>query len=156
MNVTATLFGQMITFLILIWFVSHFLWKPMIRALAARQERIAEGLAASERGKQEQKLAEVKATETLKAAKMEATEIISKAQKRAAEVIEEAKLQAVKEAERIQVLAQEQLAVEVSQTKQELRKEVAGLALVMAEKILQKEVNPEVHQVILSDFQGKF
>lgn len=50
MNVTATLFGQILTFTVLVWFVMRYLWEPIIRMLEDRRKRIADGLAAADRG----------------------------------------------------------------------------------------------------------
>ena len=53
MNITATLIGQMIVFLVLVWFVKGAMWEPMLNSLEARQKRISDGLAAAEQGKQD-------------------------------------------------------------------------------------------------------
>ena len=91
MNVTATLIGQIIVFALLIWFVNRFLWGPLTRVMEDRKKRIADGLAAAERGKHEQELAAQHAADVLKEAKDKAAEIIAQAQKRASEIVEEAK-----------------------------------------------------------------
>ena len=51
MNINATLVGQMIWFLAFIWITMKFVWPPLQKAMAARQQQIADGLAAAERGK---------------------------------------------------------------------------------------------------------
>ena len=50
MNVTATLFGQMITFVIFVWFIKAYLWEPLINAMDERTNKISEGLASAELG----------------------------------------------------------------------------------------------------------
>ena len=50
MNVTATLFGQMITFIVFVWFVKAYLWEPLTDAMESRTKKISEGLAAAEQG----------------------------------------------------------------------------------------------------------
>ena len=77
MNISVTLFAQMLAFILLIWFVNKVLWAPMSDLLAARQKRIADSLAAAEKGKQEQELAEKRAKQNLKESKEQAAEIIS-------------------------------------------------------------------------------
>ena len=52
MNVTVTLLGQMVTFAVLVWFVMQYLWDPILKAMEDRETRIADGLAAAERGQQ--------------------------------------------------------------------------------------------------------
>jgi len=74
-NVTATLIGQLLTFAVLIWFIKAFLWEPILNALEDRKKRIAEGLAAAERGMHEQELAQQRAKEELHEAKKQAAEI---------------------------------------------------------------------------------
>jgi hypothetical protein len=71
-NITATLFGQVVTFALLVWFIQRFLWDPMTRMMEDRKKRIADGLAAAERGKHEQELAEKRATEVIHEAKTQA------------------------------------------------------------------------------------
>ena len=53
MNINATLFGQMITFALFTWFTMKFVWPPVMQALGERQKKIADGLAAGERGQHE-------------------------------------------------------------------------------------------------------
>ena len=101
MNITATLIGQIVAFVLLIWFVNRVLWEPMSKMLEDRQKRIADGLAAGEKGHHELELAEKRAVESLREAKAKANEIILQAEKRAGEIVEEARMGARAEGERI-------------------------------------------------------
>ncbi len=150
MSINATLIGQMITFTLLVWFTMKYVWPPMIQALEERKSKIAEGLAAAEKGQEEIKLAEKKVKKVLKEAKEEAAEIISLAQKRANEVVEESKNNAQKEGERMIKAAQAQIEQEIQQAKENLRKEVSSLALRAAEQILKEEIDKAKHKDILS------
>ena len=94
MNINATLIGQSITFFFFVWFCMKFVWPQIMQALEARKKQIADGLAAGERGKHEQELAQKRAAEVLHEAKQQAQEIIAKAEKRAAEIVDEAKTDA--------------------------------------------------------------
>jgi len=145
MNITATLFGQMITFAILVWFVGHYLWTPMTTMLDDRKKRIADGLAAAERGKQEQELAEKRAAEFVNEAKQQAATIVAQAQKRSAEIVEEAKEAAKTEADRIKAGAAAELEQEVNRAREGLRAEVVDIAVAGAEKILRAEVDKKAH-----------
>ena len=127
MNFNATLIGQSITFVIFVWFCMKFVWPPIMAALTARKEKIAEGLAAADRGRHEQELAEKRATETLHQAKQQAAEIISRAEKRGAEIIEEAKNEAREEGERLKVAAQAEIDHEVNRAKETLRGQVVDV-----------------------------
>lgn len=149
MNITATLIGQMLTFAVFVWFSMRFVWKPLTRIMEDRNKRIADGLAAAERGQHEQELAEQRAKETLHEAKQRASEIINQAQKRANEVVEEAKDDARSEGERILTAAQAEIEQERNRAREALRTQVASLALAGAEKVLQREVDADTHRDIL-------
>lgn len=145
MNVTATLFGQMLTFFVLVWFVMHFLWEPMIKMLTDRTKRIADGLAAGDRGRHELQLAEQRAKERLVEAKQDAAEIIVHANKRAEEIIEEAKLKAQAEGQRQLDAATAEIEQEANRAREHLREQFAGVVMMTAEKVLERELTAESH-----------
>lgn len=149
MNVTATLFGQMITFAVLVWFIQRFLWGPLTGLLAERNKRIADGLAAAERGKLELELAGKRAAEVLREGKQQVADIIAQAEKRALEIIEEAKHAAKAEGDRMIAGAKAEIVQEVSRAKEALRAQVAALAVAGAEKILRREVDAKTHADLL-------
>lgn len=149
MNVTATLFGQMLTFAVLVWFIKGVLWEPMLKALEDRKKRIADGLAAAERGLHEKELSEKRAKEVLHDAKDQANEIINNAQKRAGEIVEEAKDQARVEGDKLKSAAKIEIEQEGNRVREELRKQVAVLAVAGAEQILKQEVDAAKHNAML-------
>ena len=57
MEINATLLGQFITFAFFVWFTMKYIWPHIINAMQEREKRIADGLAAAERGKHELELA---------------------------------------------------------------------------------------------------
>lgn len=148
MNVTATLFGQMFTFLVLVWFVNQFLWGPMTKMMQERKARIADGLAAGERGKHELELAKKKAADDIRDAKRQAADILAGAKKQATENIEESKEQARIEGQKQLDAAKAEIEQERSRAREQLREEVVTLATVMAEKVLAREIDASAH----SDF----
>jgi F-type H+-transporting ATPase subunit b len=150
-NVTATLFGQMLTFAVLVWFIWHYLWDPMTRMLEERKKRIADGLAAAERGVHEQEMAEVRAKETLKEAKQKAAEIIAQAQRRAGEIVDEAKGDARVEGERILEAARVEVDQEMNRAREALRGEVARLAVAGAEKIIRREIDASAQAGLIDE-----
>lgn len=150
MSINATLIGQMITFTLLVWFTMKYVWPPIIAALEERKTKIADGLAAAERGQEEIKLAEKKAVNVIREAKEQSAEIIASAQKRANDLIEESKAQAQKEGERLLEAARAQIEQEMLQARENLRKEVSTLALRAAEQILKEEIDKAKHQELLS------
>lgn len=149
MNINATLIGQSITFAIFVWFCLKFVWPPIMAALEERKQKIADGLAAAERGAKEQELAQAKATETLKDAKEQARVIIAQAEKRHAEIVEQAKGDAKDEAAKIVAAAKAEVEQETNRAREELRGKVIDLALAASSKILEREVNVEDHNASL-------
>jgi len=140
----------MITFALLVWFTMKYIWPPLFDSLEERKKKIADGLAAAERGQEEIILAEKKAKGVLKEAKVQSSEIVTLAQKRANEIVEESKDIAKKEGERLIIAAKAQIDQEIQQAKEGLRQEVADLALSAAEQILGAEIDKAKHQDIIS------
>lgn len=149
MNINATLIGQTISFVFFVWFTMRFVWPPIIKALEERKARIAEGLAAAERGVHEQELAKERAKEVLHEAKMIASDIVSQAQKRASEIVEEAKGNARVEGERLMTAAKAEIEQEANRAREHLREHLGALVIRGVEKILEKEVDPMVHKGIV-------
>jgi F-type H+-transporting ATPase subunit b len=149
-SINATLIGQMITFTLLVWFTMKYIWPPLFESLEQRKKKIAEGLAAAERGQEEIHLAEKKAKSLLIQAKEESANIITLAQKRANEIVEESKQSAKTEGERLLLAAKAQIEQEIQQTKESLRKEISALALSAAEQILSAEIDETKHTEILT------
>ena len=151
MSITATLFGQMITFGLLVWFTMNFVWPPLMQALEERKKKIADGLAAGEKGKHELELADKKAKSFLKEAKDQAADIVNLAQKRANDLADEKREAAKQEGERIKAAAEADIERAIQQAKEELRKQVAVLAISAAEQILRKEVDINKHKEIINN-----
>lgn len=150
MSINATLIGQMITFALLVWFTMKFIWPPLFDSLEERKKKIADGLAAAEKGQEEMQLAEKKAKSVLKEAKEQSSEIVNLAQKRANEIVEESKEIAKQEGDRMILAAKAQIEQEMQQAKEGLRQEVAALAVNVAEQILSAEIDKAKHQDIVS------
>ncbi|ABM01851.1 MULTISPECIES: F0F1 ATP synthase subunit B [Shewanella] len=149
MNINATLIGQTVAFIIFVWFCMKYVWPPLMNAIEERQKRIADGLANADRAAKDLELAQAKATEQLKEAKATANEIIESANKRKAQIVEEAKAEA--DAERARIIAQGKAEIEAerNRVKEELRKQVATLALAGAEKILERSIDAAAHSDIV-------
>jgi F-type H+-transporting ATPase subunit b len=151
MNINATLIGQMIAFVVFVWFCMRFIWPPLTKALEDRRRTIADGLAAAERGQREQELGEKKALATIKKAKQEAAEVITLAEKRATEIAEAAKQHAKSEAERIIAAAHADIEQEINRAKEQLRAAVSQLAVAGAARILEQEVDAKTHARLLEN-----
>jgi F-type H+-transporting ATPase subunit b len=149
MNINLTLFGQMVSFALFVWFTMKYIWPPIVKALEERQAQIAEGLATAERGRHEQELARKRARDTLQKAKAQTAEMIGLAQKRATEILEEAKVEARAEGERLLTTAHAEIERERNRMKDQLREQVGQLALAAAERILQQEIDATKHKELL-------
>jgi F-type H+-transporting ATPase subunit b len=152
MNINLTLIAQMIAFAVFVAFCMKYVWPPIMKALEERANKIAEGLAAAERGEQEQELGRKRALEVMHKAKADAAEIVSQAQKRYNEILEQAKRDADAEAARRKAAANAELEQETNRAREELRERVSNLAVAAAEKILQKEIDANAHKALVESF----
>lgn len=150
MNFNATLIGQLIAFAVFVWFCMKFVWPFLIQAMEERETRIADGLAAAEKGQAALVEAEAKRDELVDEGKQQAAEIVSAGQKRHDELVEAAKEDARTEKEKILAAAQAEIDQERTQTREQLRAEVATLALNAAEQILMREVDRNAHNDVLT------
>jgi F-type H+-transporting ATPase subunit b len=149
-NLNATLFVQFAVFFILAGFTMKFVWPPLMKALDERREKIASGLAAADAGKANLAAAEKRVQAELASAKDEGQKRIVDAEKRAAMIIDEAKKTAADEAARILASAKADAEQQVTRAREELRGQVAALAVKGAEQILKREVNAAAHADLLS------
>jgi len=135
----------MIAFVCFVMFCMKYVWPPILAAMAEREKKIADGLAAADRASHDLELAKEKAVERLKEAKHEATGIIDAANKRGNQIVEEAKEAAVVEADRVKVSAQAEIEQETNRAREQLRGQVAALSLAGAEKVLGAAIDQEAH-----------
>ena len=149
MNINLTLLGQLIAFVAFVAFCMRFVWPPIVSALAERQQKIADGLAAADRASHDLELAHKRVTEEMANAKREAAVIIDAANKRAAALIDEAKVAAVAEADRVKAAAAAEVEQERARAQEQLMSQVSSLALAGAEKVLGSEIDAAKHAELL-------
>jgi len=149
-SINATLIGQMIWFAIFIWITMKFVWPPLQKAMADRQQQIADGLAAAERGKHDLELAAKRSAEALREAKDRSNGITAEAEKQARRIVEEAKEAAKVEADKVYSAKLAELEQEAERARSALRDRVAELAVAGAEKILRREVDASAHAGMLA------
>ncbi len=149
MNMNATLLGQAIAFFIFVVFCMKYVWPPIMSAIEERQKKIADGLAAADRAAKDLDLAQANASEQLKEAKRTAFDIIEQANKRKSQIIEEAKAEASAERTKILEQGQAELEMERNRARDELRKQVAELAVSSAEKIIEQSIDAKAHDEYL-------
>ena len=155
MNINATLLGQAIAFALFVWFCMKYVWPPLMAAIEERQKKIADGLSAAERAEKDLDLAKANASERMKEAKRAAAEVIEQANKRKLQILDEARDEA--DVEREKILAQAKAEIESLRVRarDDLRKQVAVLALAGAEKILERSIDKEAHKDILDSITAK-
>ncbi|WP_294954049.1 F0F1 ATP synthase subunit B [uncultured Gilliamella sp.] len=149
MNMNATLLGQAITFVLFVWFCMKFVWPPVIRAIEKRQKEIADGLASAETAKKDLELAKANTSDIMQQAKVEANAIIEQANKRKAAILEEANQEASLEKERIVAQGLAEVEAERKRAREELKQQVATLAIAGAEKIIERSVNEAANSDII-------
>jgi len=150
MNINATLLVQALSFAALIWFTVRFVWPMLTDAIDDRNKRIADGLAAAEKGRQTLELSARQAEDAIREARNRAAEILAQADKRAAELIEQAKSAAKDEGAREKAAAKAEIEQEYARAREQLREHVAALAVAGAEKILRREVDVKAHADLLA------
>lgn len=149
MNLNATLILQSIAMMIFVWFCMKFIWPPLLKAMDERRERIAEGLAASDRAEKALEEAKSKADDELKEARNKAQQIVEQANQRHSQILDQAKDDANAEKQRSVSSAEAEIAQAANQAREELRAAVAALAVKGASKILEKEVDENTHRELL-------
>jgi F-type H+-transporting ATPase subunit b len=149
MNPNMSLIGQMITFAILVWFTMKFVFPALTKALDERAERISNGLAAADKGKEQLEIAKKQIEKELADVKAEGQKRLADAEKRAQLSAEEIKQNAQAEAARIIAQAKSDAEQQVTKAREELRGKVAELAVKGAEQILKREVNASAHADLL-------
>lgn len=153
MNLNATFIAQMAVFFFLGWFTMKFIWPPLMRALDERAKKIADGLAAAERGNTTLRDAEARIRQMEAEARAHAQDILAQSEKRGLAIIEEAKIAAKGEGDRLVSAAKAEIESEVQRAKDVLRDQVAVLAVAGAEKILRREVGAQAHAELLNQLR---
>lgn len=149
MNINLTLIGQSIAMIFFVWICMKYLWPPIMNLIEERQTEIADGLAAAEKGKASLAEAESEAAKIIGAARVQAKSILEQANSRASEIVESAKGEGEVEKRRQLESARTELEVETNRARDELRGQVAAIALAGAERILSREISQDTHRELL-------
>ena len=149
MDINATFIGQIVVFLILLWFFNKFITPQISTAIDARQKKIAEGLSAADRGQKSLDEAKARAEDVIREARDRANQIIDQASRRSNEIVEQAKGAATQEGDRLIATAKQQIELETSKAREQLRREVADLTVRSASKLLGREIDAAKHADIL-------
>ena len=133
MNINASLFVQMVVFLLGAWVTMKYIWPPLIHAIEERQKKIADGLAAANKGEKALAVATEQGQAIEAAARARASTIVADGEKR----------------------AKAEADVQVQRARDQLRDQVADLAVQGAEQILAREVDKTVHAQLLDQLKAK-
>jgi len=149
MSIDLTFIGQIVVFLTLVFLMRKHLYGPMSELMAARAQKIADGLAAADAGNNARAKAELEIEEQFKEARAKAAEILASAEKRALEIHEEAVTKSRLDAEGIVNAAREEVSAELGRARQALRNEVADIAMLAAERVIESELDAKRHASLI-------
>ena len=149
MDINMTLIGQTIAMIVFVWFCMKFIWPPLLEAIEDRQQTIADGLAAADKGQESLEKATAEAGGIIAEARKQATGILDQAHARANEIVADGKADGTKERERQLTAAKAEIEQETNRAREELRGQVSAVALSGAEKILRREIDAAEHNDIL-------
>ena len=149
MSFNATFWGQTIAMIVFVWVCMNYIWPYITQAIDARQKEIAEGLAAGEKGRQDLANAKTEAEKMIAAAREKARGILDQANTRGSELVEAARAEGEAEKKRRLESARTEIEVEINKARDELRGQVASIAIAGAERILGREIDAKAHRDLL-------
>jgi F-type H+-transporting ATPase subunit b len=155
MSITITLIIQGFALFAVAWLVMKLGWPTIIGAIEERQRKIADGLAAADRGQKDLEDAKAQALEIVREARTKAAQIVEQANRRGSEVVEEARGTALAEGERLIGVARNEISNATTRARGELRNEVAHLALVGAAQLLKREIDAKAHAELLDELAAR-
>jgi len=140
-----------VTFLVLLGLLAKFAWRPLLQALESRQERIRKSLEDAERARQELERLQQDSAKMMQQARMEAESIVTQTRADAERLREELKQKAKDEADNILRNAQQQIQLQTRQAIQQIRREVADIAVLLASKLLERNIAKEDNARLIDD-----
>jgi F-type H+-transporting ATPase subunit b len=144
--------AQIVNFLVILYLLNRFAFKPLIRLIDERQARIAKGLEDAESAARDRELARAEREAALDEARKEAAVMIARATKIAEDSRAEIVAQAKSEAEKVTERAREEIQAEKEKAMAELRAGVADLALEAAAKLVRAEMSGPTQRRLVEDF----
>ncbi len=143
-------FWMTISFLILVFILKRFAWKPILNMLQKREKSIDEAIRAAEIARQDMEKLKFNNEQLMRQAKAERDEILKEARNIRESIIDEAKIKANEEANRIIQSAKESIHYEKMAAMTELKNQLATLSIEIAEQILKEELkNSEKHNKMI-------
>ena len=143
---------QVINFLILLYLLNRFLFKPVLARLDERSEKIGKGLEDAEVAARDRELARAEREAAVAEARKEANEMIARANKIAEDTRNEILTSARAEAEKVSTRAREEIVAEKDKAMAEIRGQVAELALAAAGKLVRREMDDPTQRRLVEEF----
>jgi F-type H+-transporting ATPase subunit b len=140
---------QIIAFLVFLFLLWRYASKPIVRMLDERTERVREGMEAASRMQAQLEATAARNEEVLAEARRDAQAILAQSREQGDALIERARDEAGRQSDEYMARAQATLRAETEQARQELRKEVADLAVLAASKIVRKELNADAQTELI-------
>jgi F-type H+-transporting ATPase subunit b len=143
------LLGQLLSFTLLLIVLRLLVYKPVLKLLDERRERIQEGLNAADRGREQGEQAAREAQAQIEAARREGQQIIANAQQVAQRIQEEGRQQALQQQDAMLERARSEIQLERDSAISELRREFADLTISAAEKVIGQSLDRSAHQRLI-------
>jgi F-type H+-transporting ATPase subunit b len=140
-----------LTFLVLLILLAKFAWKPLLQALESRQASIRKSLDDADTAKQELERLQRESTQIIQEARAAAESIIEKSRSDAEKVRDDLKVKAREEAEGILRNAERQIEAHTRQALRDIRNEVGDMAVLIASKVLERNVSKEDNQRLIDE-----
>ena len=149
LTLNGTLIAQLLIFLVMLGVLYRFAWGPLLKILNERRERIQQGVEATERAKQELEAAEKERQAKLEEARREAQAMLDRIAKQAEDLRKELEAKAREQAEALIARARAEIQQEREKAVQELRSQVADLAVMAAGRIIGESLDAKKHRELI-------
>jgi F-type H+-transporting ATPase subunit b len=140
-----------LTFLVLLTLLARFAWKPLLEALETRQQGIRKALDDAQAAKQELERLEQESAQMMRKARAEAETLITQSRADADRLREEIRQKAKADAEGIMRNAERQIQLETGRALQQIRSEAVDLSVMIASKIIQRNITKEDNERLIAD-----
>lgn len=149
LTINGTLIAQLLIFLVMLGVLYRFAWGPLLRILNERRARIAQGVEATERAKQELEAAERERQAKLEEARREAQAMLDRIAKQGEDLRKELEAKAREQADALIAKARTEIQQEREKAVQELRSQAADLAVMAAGRIIGESLDAKKHRELI-------
>jgi len=149
-SINATLILTILNFILIVAVLAAILWKPMLKFLDDRAAKIDESLRLAEENKKRAEELKQEYDDIIKEGRLKASEIIDKSMNMASEESRQIISKAREQAQSTVEATKQEIAQEAERIKGELRKEMASMTVLLAEKVLEREIKEADHQKLIN------